>query len=801
MSGVDWIIAVTAPETIAPHPNFSIDTVQPVELLALLADARLEEYTRHRESSLDSSVVDPLDGAVVDGIWDSLVAEHQDDGIRALRRIIGNMPGSPTGREAAACLFLCVALGEHDRSAEAVSFLDGLLLRMPQRGAITDSFRIVEAALRQQRVLRLVECGRRDEAFEEADAVERVLPKSSARFESFAVSKGSVWTARQAQREVGKTLRNHARSSKAALESLGGRRWIDVVKTQPSAIDARLNGKQAQAGRAFVQEHFERRYSWTRNRRRFMSGDPVEGPAYTALLRTELLGDLSSLRRRRELLGHLRVLRGLGAPEDETTDAIRLFRQSDAREPLEDLLRWVRADGPASALVEGARSVLAKKSISTRPTRCDLIVLTGASEVMTASQLKRSLTAASAFRGSPSNHIGSEVLAEWAIDDIVWRWTASLLPGSGRDAYVARQALSAIQNTTPADPVSDALESVVEAIEWDEVPVELRTAWVKWARGQDDVALFGLVSTILDRLTGVRRHDDGPPRPGGLELAARLVWEHGHGVQPEQAELSEAASNCAARLRAIRESAARGSYGFGGINSSDVAVLLASRLGKKELWPLLFDLLLDPAVSLYDKAPALERMAVDRPDLPPSLLERIKSSPERLFTGANVGPFGGQQLALSGAVLRFVSAYELAPRGDWLVGITQLAGSDRADGRVEAARCAEVVAGSDGTPEWAGVLLLQLSHDNDPVVRAEAGRSLASRWDILGATAPAAEQRIAELLHEQGILVPLLTLRGLTRANTVPRKVNPLVLDLAATHPARVVRTVAQAVAADLGNS
>jgi len=89
-------------------------------------------------------------------------------------------------------------------------------------------------------------------------------------------------------------------------------------------------------------------------------------------------------------------------------------------------------------------------------------------------------------------------------------------------------------------------------------------------------------------------------------------------------------------------------------------------------------------------------------------------------------------------------------------------------------------------------IALQLSHDAVPEVRARAGRALASLLPTAeGEFATVAEERLVELLDEDGLFIPIAITRGLVGSKDLPGVVIERLTRLAEMHPAYSVRRIA----------
>ncbi len=222
---------------------------------------------------------------------------------------------------------------------------------------------------------------------------------------------------------------------------------------------------------------------------------------------------------------------------------------------------------------------------------------------------------------------------------------------------------------------------------------------------------------------------------------------------------------------------------------------MALHAGQFGLWDSLADFLVDPQVNRGDKAPALERLASASGPLPAAFLRQLGEASEALLSSRAVDPFTPQVVPFP-AALRFLAAHSLLPDERILAFTSRLSGSGLVGERTEAARTLSLLARLGQDSDWIVVMALQLSNDSDALVRSEAGRSLALVARNSERHRGVVEQRLLELLSQDGLLAPLLVLRGL-EAGEGPVELSPpvrrLVSHLAISHPARGVRLQARA--------
>lgn len=802
--GTVWIAATTTPWAISPHPNFSVRRASGPELIALVSDFRFSDFHRYREEAL---IQPGWEQQLIDGARDSVIEGRQVKAAKTLAALAAG-PSIPLGARAAAALFASVALSENDEPEAAVE----LLTRLLEDLAVTEvaerfhgSLRLTEALLRVQRSVRMLEAGWLSDAMEDVEAVPDLLERLAAKgLATFNTSKGVSWGARQVQMDLAAALRSNALSIKARLEGLEGRTWTKVVKSRPDWPSVRAGWRASEGTQAFVGEAFEKKVAGLRKTRRFSFGDSVMDPTSAALFAAELSGDTAKIRRQRETLAQLRVLRPDADADWAIAEALRLLRQCDAKDPLEATLRYVRAQGPNDALHRAARTILRRTSFPDRVGRSDVAVLAASSDLLSQHDLRAAIGGVNSYlTGTREGGLATDRLTQWARHDEAWRAVRQLLPGSLLDSDVADAAISYLEGSSDiAEPLVSTLAGLSGVIEWSRVPERTTDRWRTWAQrasADDDSLLFREV--VLDAIDGAHATKTFLPRPTGLRLGARLYNELSEGAVADSDELAAAERSCREAMREIREGAKHGRYAFGGVNAGEVAAALCVAFEREGLWEPLAEYLLDGRVASHDKAPALERLARAPGTVPEPVRQQLREAGTSLLQ-PGVETFGSPPLPIMPSALRAGMALSIFTWQQAISSITQLAGLERVDAKVEAARSACFARPESGAMDAVGILLLQLSHDYDPVVRGEAARSLGVVLNDLDDIRDTAVKRLSELLSADGILIPLSTLRGLGAVanahHEFPSILASSVQELSTAHPARVVKIVAGEVAQQL---
>jgi hypothetical protein len=791
LTGAEWIIAVLSPGSLAPHPNWPLPRVTPAQLVALFLEGRFAEYERHFRLLQQ----EPTDlTRLVDAIQSSQQRETQAAGISRLQNLLDETRATlPMGAYAVGTLFTSLGLAELSRPNRAATLLRAVTRQMQERPSEHEgSFGLILGTLRQQEVMRLLEASQFSLATEAASILAYQLPKSTDAFENFVLPPPMRKSATSVQKEALAGLRRRARVME---ETLGIKDWVPGRLWRPSWDDSHSTVKVSTALAELTSQQYRSTMGSTRTVL-FASGDPVDGGLWSSLMQAELAGDDGEARSRRQLLGEVRAMSGARSSNGETMlDAAKLLRRARDSRSLSDLLRWIRSEGPVETLARLAVDLLIEVMPASAASEFDVSILSAAADVLPEGALRDSIEWIRSYRTAPE--WPGQLTAAWARQDAILRATTNLAPGSGEDRSIAADVLDIlISRPQEVEPLLRSIESVVRAIDWTVLPESSRASWITWARRQKGPTA-GLALTVLDHCLGVARHNNYLKRPIGIDLGVRLLWENAHGVEAVEAEVREAVKSCTASLHSTQEGARIGRYGLGGYSPAEIAALLAVRLGRLELWDPLIEFLLDPNVSHEDKSRAFEQLADLKPELPIPAWQSLREAGwTRLSSGSSFFD-GDSGVPFSTSSLRCAVALNLLDDRTVRELFAQLSGTGTIESKVETARCIGAT-GRGRHSEWAEMLLIQLSHDNAAVVRGQAGLWLGGAYNSHAATGAIIADRLQQLMRSEGILVPLLSVRGLSAMVEPPSGILTALREIAETHRSRSVRRAAVDVSASI---
>lgn len=215
-------------------------------------------------------------------------------------------------------------------------------------------------------------------------------------------------------------------------------------------------------------------------------------------------------------------------------------------------------------------------------------------------------------------------------------------------------------------------------------------------------------------------------------------------------------------LRAEADQARKGMYSFGGYNTANVAVAYAMRFPDDELWNEVVAFLLDHDIDAVLKADSLDRLARFLEDVPERAQVNLTSGYESLLnTKREDHFFASTTLPVFAEAVRLTAALHALPQDRALSYAMELAAGDDV-ARTEAAKTIPyIMESADST--WGHSLLLQLSHDKNSVVRAEAASALVLSLHFESALLETVKLRIEVLLREDGVRTPALMLHAIRR--------------------------------------
>ncbi len=806
MIDLRWLAAILCPRDVAPHPNFfSEDQIEPSSLLALAIQGRGTDYQRVTRGIGEVAPRYIVSGSAGDQVHDfamkALSVGTVADGARGLAALVGGVSEDlDPAAEASSAIVAAVAFAELEKVAEALQVLWTAVEHVESKAPDDPNYGFIKAILLVQIAMRLLENGESDArpfVQEAGELLSHIKVSQLARFKiTRAVRHGSSSTLKMIRDALMFTIESNQYIAGGLWPSGNWRRLLSSQTPTLTLIAAR----DASSGFAAFAERFfgakvlasGSEFSWT-------SEDKTDTPVWRAAIQAELLGDHVSVQRWRSQLGKIRMSQApTGVDDWRFRDSVRLFRQGEDVASLDKALRFLEISGPLSAIAYDARLIMGSRIKSVQLRNGELAVLGAAAELLNESEagivydmLLNCLT------GAAPPHFGG-----WEAPVVryekIWKALASAAAVARRSDDLARMLLQQAEEWRESNELVDrAFAGAASSLNWTELSDTTVASWRAWLRATNRQNLV-LTSDVVSRALGTPGTEENPvDRPITAFAVASLL--NSRILHPENeppgSRVDSAVEFVVTRMSEERAGASEGRFGLGGIPIGDLAAGLALYVDAERVWQPLVGYLLDINVPRQSRSTAFDRLVREEGRLPEYVRSELALRLPLMLESQMVMPFEGPELVPYPEALRLALVLGVFDENRSLLEIARLAGDERPDARLEALRTLTVLVRRGSTPRFVTALVLQLSHDAAPTVRAEAGRALALLSADEGEMRSFLGARLEALLLEEGVLVPLLVLRGLSEAGA--ELVAPVAIaieTLAAGHTARSVRMQAQAV-------
>lgn len=772
LTGVEWVVACLAPRDIAPHPNFRVSSVTPLELFALLIELEVADFEEY-QSGLEPTNYPARDASLelLNAARATLESGTQRDGMLRLFEM-AQKPQSSFGIRVAAALMAAVVASELDEFEQAVHFLKSLLEQARNYATtVNGSTKLLRAALAQQLAIRLLESGDIEQAYSYSNEAYQTLSlEGDELWDHFSVSQGISWDSRQSQVRVAELLRGNAMALRAFLGDDSSNEWVDVVRSSPSIAELPPIRGTLRGLAHLVDEKFRERFEASGSSRTLrIGGDPVLQPMYAALMHAELAGSLSEIRKLRELIGQTLMLRS--ADEDlshSVAEAIRLLRQSDSETSLKRLLRTIRIHGPIEVIGDSGSRLLANKESLNHISQADLYLIEAAADLLSPPMRSKAIEAALAYPiASSDRRLGPSASARWKKLEDSLRVTSILLPESDADDTTARQVLIWAKKfrVERQSLTFSAVVKLAEAVQWDRVSQETVYGWRKWLSNLSASFDAGKLEFLrLAEVLGAPLNSREILIPEDSEYVAWLVNRNLSGRPISSTELAAAVQICAKELIKDVELANKGTIEGHLYSPAELAAYLIAACGAIELWDPLNKFLANPRVAGWDKVAALNRLTYSPLNIPDEIRAQIREAGAAMLSAKASDRLGPRVNMLPSAWRKFAVVNSFISLNSAQLDIIADAASPHAQLRAAAADIAALFLDRSPGVDWPAVLLLQISRDQNSSVRAAAARNLAyiSTQDLVAQQA--VQERVRQLLFEPGVGLPMAILRGLLRS-------------------------------------
>jgi hypothetical protein len=817
---IEWMIACLSPGDIAPHPNFRADIAHGAELLALVVKFQWGEYDTYRELAEDEaagSATGSGNDVVPKAARQALYYETVHEGLRCLIDAAQNANLS-MGQRAAAALLASVTDSDLDRPEAHIGLLRDLAYSIENRkfGA-SGSRSLAVGVLLQQCALRTLEAGLITESRHYAQQVIAALTTIEQNWDEFPVSRGISWSAFESQRRLVDLISINARSLLASTAGPGDKSWIEIVRAPFPTAATRPLRDTLSALTTVVDETFARTYASAKQTITLGRGDRVLRLLYSSLLNAELTGDLGDVASTRQLTGNVLAVRMSNESTDPTDykEAIRLLRQADSKDHLRRVLQRIRMQGPLETLQVAAESVIDTRAAQSFITSSDLTLLERSADIISPSRTIPAVELAIRYTSqSRDGRVKGSIVAHWKRIETTLKTVSTLLTGNPDVDMprVARMTLNIprLRDSVDQQFVVAAFAELTSHIDWDSVPLSIRSDWLSVL----STAASSCETLAIDLLRAYATLKEVVPkeieqRVDGHEFVAALI-NRLLGDPPEDEVLDRAAMILTNAMETIREDAIAGKFVGYAWSPFAMAAALIVDFGRADLWPALVGALTDPKVSNLGKIDALRTLTTGAPRvrLPNALKVHLSSKLIRLAENSQDRFFSVSANEFDIVRRNFFLSFDLTLPEKIQDVILRDVGSREARTRSETARSCLLMATKQSILEWPRVLLLQLSHDRDPLVRNSASRAIAQlSVSPDGALRDALTERVTSLLSEPGIAMPMGALEGLDIAASNGANAGAALWcrdslhHLMNTHVSRNIRRTARLVLARYGES
>ncbi|MEV5967773.1 hypothetical protein AB0L70_38760 [Kribbella sp. NPDC051952] len=777
---IEWLVACLSPGDVAPHPNFKSDSANGAELLALVVQFQWQEYATYRDLSEDGQENQPgtpieryaiPDAArqalesvsILEGL-DRLVAEAEDDELAL-------------GERAAAALLAAVSSSELDKPDAYVSLLAELasVIQNSSLGG-SSSRNLATGILLQQCALQSLQSGRKSEARAFASRVVETLADLDGEWDDFAVSRGISWTAAASQRRLSELTTSNARSLLVNTGDHLDRSWTEIVRAPFPNAAVRPVQDALSAMTTVVDEVFKQKYS-SRGRQSIVlgGGDSALQLLYSSLLNAEVTGNMARTARLRQTMGNVFAIRLSGEPnyEEWHEEAIRLFRQGDSEDHLRPFLDNLRAQGSFATIKIAAERLIDTRNGQDFITSADLALIDFAADLISTLHSDRGLGLAIRYAGqNASGRVKGSHAADWSLVEKSLKTANAIVSGNRKVdmEYIASSALKLVDfPTSAADQlIFSALARLASNINWAAVSADVRTEWAETVRvASQSPNVLAIDCTRVYAALDAPKPKEVLSRLDGLEHVAASV-EGLLGEPASSADLDKAVETVGSTLDSMRQDAANGVYSGYTWSPLALATYLIASHGRTDLWPRLTGALTDPMLPNDGKLDALDVLMHHAWSLklPPEVKSELAS---KSIPWAGQGPdhtfFALPEGQFDAACRSFYLAFDIGTPEKMQMATLRDVASRESRVRAEAARTCFFAAVSAPALEWPEIILMQLSHDQDPRVMRNASKWLAYLSVLPDlALKRAVADRVSSLLGRPGLAVALGALDGLAAA-------------------------------------
>ncbi|WP_329257060.1 hypothetical protein OG223_34585 [Streptomyces sp. NBC_01478] len=694
------------------------------------------------------------------------------EGLSGLIHEIVEESDGDSARTCALGLMACCAAAEIEDYNTCDFILDFLLRKLDSDEDSANS--LLRALLLQQRALRLRDTGRDPKSastgalkFVNQVRVDELPPCKLGPYADFSATLNYLLVA----------LRNAIWSLAPTIGTDFGRvsGWDgfpsrdEILKSPRPEQLIKIGADRSEAYAKFVLQTYRNLFG---SRPRYILGGPEVPDIFAQALALELFGH-ASVRESRKELALLRLVQIDAYEQSEhVRDALRLLRHAGAYKELSLAVERFRTAGPLWALSEDARQIIQQRTGDYPLGRNELRVLRGAAELMTSAEADRALTA----------------VCEWKQEDYVgeaWITAAALSNYAEKCSEIADFLLQqSVIKESAASGLDKDLARSIRVLDWTAVQHGVADRWSIWLRTRAQHW-----PTTEEAVAGVLRvQPDDSKALQDLEAVAVRLNSAIKGSPLPPSSVRRSVEIVTQELQNLVAEANAGYYSMKFRSAVDVAAALIV-FAEADLWQDLAICLTDERINRLETDAAFERLSHERPPMTQAVRDLFKGAAHRILRGRTES----SEIAPYPEALRFLAVYGLIDDSVIFSSVAELAGSGAVVMREQAARTLAVIAEVRGGA-WISAIATQLSHDHDVSVRSHAGRALALLSEGEELVPRIIQERITQLLGEDGIAIPLRLLDAMKMNPPSNVDVKQKIEQMLSDHPSGSVRRMAQVV-------
>ncbi|WP_155769049.1 hypothetical protein [Mycobacterium asiaticum] len=524
-----------------------------------------------------------------------------------------------------------------------------------------------------------------------------------------------------------------------------------------------------------------------------------EPDLYFQTLALERLGHKAAYSYRKQL-AMMRLVTSL--PSLRRPDAaacVRLLRQSESEAELSLLLDRMLTGGPLDAIAIDCRQIISNRLPDSSIRDVELRVLAAGADLLPRADAEVALSGILQLikDGGPAVAPGS-----WQTDSSRYReaWVAAASLGSaaGASSFVAEALLGQARSKGLNDEMWDrTFAEIIGLIAWTDVSESVLADWRSFYAENSDLSESFTVNAIRREL---EIPADPPPATGNsLNWAAeRLNYHLRQKADVPAEEAARIFGIAAEEMRRISAEAERHHYRRGTVFASQVACAALPFIPHSDstTWSFVLDFLTNPEIPRSDRSLGFDAMSASRVSVPSGVVDEYRQRVKAAIEQAEV-PWVAPDVTFTPypSALRFGFAHRFISDDDAFTYTARLI-SRHEPSAVEAAAVVLASFSEQSDATWIQTLAVQLSHDGNPNVREKVIPALCRTADRGSVNVDIATSRLAELLRDDGVNVPLRTLSAVASMRKVPAEVRAVISELQGSHPSKRVRDRAAELAA-----